>query len=565
ADTALRTADSGYLTRRLVDIAQEVIVLEEDCGTFDAYYIEARPDGSAKATLPERIAGRMSAGPIVDENTGEILVDRNDIIDEEMAERIAAAGVAQVPVRSPLICETRRGVCQMCYGRLPATGDVVEFGQAVGIIAAQSIGEPGTQLTMRTFHTGGVAGSDITSGLPRVEEIFEARVPKGVARLSEIDGLVELALDSEGRRLVDDPVRIVDRQEFREEYLLPEGVQLLVDDGDDVEAGMLMAATLPSLGYESNTEEGHEPEPVLEVVANVGGRVELGENLISIVWEDPEEREYMVPAAAELLITDGEQVRAGDRLTAGPKNPHDILSIQGTGELQQYMVNEVQQVYRSQGVGIHDKHIEIILRQMLRRVQVKSIGDSDFIPDQVVDKVQFQENCAKVLAEGGEPATAEPVLLGVTRASLRTDSFLAAAAFQETTRVLTQAALSGQHDYLQGLKENVIIGRLIPARLESTELVEEPETVALPGFDEIGAVEELVAAGWLEASDAAAGTPLTFGGGSEDLAASGFFVESESTLIGDEAGGETGSNGLGLADNADGGEGLPNFSLDGDE
>ena len=565
ADTALRTADSGYLTRRLVDIAQEVIVLEEDCGTFDAYYIEARPDGSSEATLPERIAGRMAAGPIVDENTGEILVDRNDIIDEEMAERIAAAGVAQVPVRSPLICETRRGVCQMCYGRLPATGDVVEFGQAVGIIAAQSIGEPGTQLTMRTFHTGGVAGSDITSGLPRVEEIFEARVPKGVARLSEIDGLVQLALDSEGRRLVDDPVRIVDRQEFREEYVLPEGVQLLVDDGDDVEAGMLMAATLPSLGYEADTEGGYEPEPVLEVVANVGGRVELGENLISIVWEDPEEREYMVPAASELLITDGEQVRAGDRLTAGPKNPHDILSIQGTGELQQYMVNEVQQVYRSQGVGIHDKHIEIILRQMLRRVQVKSIGDSDFIPDQVVDKVQFQENCAKVLAEGGEPATAEPVLLGVTRASLRTDSFLAAAAFQETTRVLTQAALSGQHDYLQGLKENVIIGRLIPARLESTELVEEPETVALPGFDEIGAVEELVAAGWLEAADVAAGTPLTFGGGSEDLAASGFFVESESSLIGDEAAGEPASGGLALAEDADEGQGLPNFSLDGDE
>ena len=565
ADTALRTADSGYLTRRLVDIAQEVIVLEEDCGTFDAYYIEARPDGSPEATLPERITGRMAAGPIVDENTGEILADRNDMIDEELAERIAAAGVAQVPVRSPLICETRRGVCQMCYGRLPATGYVVEFGQAVGIIAAQSIGEPGTQLTMRTFHTGGVAGSDITSGLPRVEEIFEARVPKGVARLSEIDGAVELALDSEGRRLVDDPIRIVDRQEFREEYVLPEGVQLLVDDGDDVEAGMLMAATLPSLGYEADTEEGYEPQPVLEVVANVGGRVELGENLISIVWEDPEEREYMVPAAAELLISHGDQVRAGDRLTAGPKNPHDILSIQGTGELQQYMVNEVQQVYRSQGVGIHDKHIEIILRQMLRRVQVKSIGDSDFIPDQVVDKVKFQENCAKVLAEGGEPATAEPVLLGVTRASLRTDSFLAAAAFQETTRVLTQAALSGQHDYLQGLKENVIIGRLIPARLESTELAEEPETVALPGFDEIGAVEELVAAGWLEASDAAAGTPLTFGGGSEELAASGFFVDGESTLIGGEDAGEAGSNGLGLGGDADGGDDLPNFSLDGDE
>ena len=566
ADTALRTADSGYLTRRLVDIAQEVIVLEEDCGTFDAYYIESRPDGTPEATLPERIAGRIAAAPIIDEATGEFLVDRNDMIDEAMAERITAAGVIQVPVRSPLICETRRGVCQMCYGRLPATGKVVELGQAVGIIAAQSIGEPGTQLTMRTFHTGGVAGSDITSGLPRVEEIFEARKPKGVAILSEIDGEVQLPLDSEGRRLVEEPVRIVDRQEFREEYLLPEGVQLLVDEGDEVEAGMLMAATLPTLGYETDKDETNESQPVLEVVANVGGRVELGDSLISIVWEDPEEREYPIPVGDELVASHGDMLKAGDRLTAGPKNPHDILSIQGTGELQQYMVNEVQQVYRSQGVGIHDKHVEIILRQMLRRVQVKSIGDSDFIPDQVVDKVQFQENCARVLAQGGEPATAEPVLLGVTRASLRTDSFLAAAAFQETTRVLTQAALSGQHDYLQGLKENVIIGRLIPARLDSTTLVEEPDILALPGFDEIGAVEELVAAGWLEPGDAVSGAAMTFGGGSEDLATSGFFVESESNLIGDdgdETGGST-ADALGLTGDENGTQDNSDLSLEGD-
>ena len=566
ADTALRTADSGYLTRRLVDIAQEVIVLEEDCGTFDAYYIESRPDGTPEATLPERIAGRIAAAPIIDEATGEFLVDRNDMIDEAMAERITAAGVIQVPVRSPLICETRRGVCQMCYGRLPATGKVVELGQAVGIIAAQSIGEPGTQLTMRTFHTGGVAGSDITSGLPRVEEIFEARKPKGVAILSEIEGEVQLPLDSEGRRLVEEPVRIVDRQEFREEYLLPEGVQLLVDEGDEVEAGMLMAATLPTLGYETDMDETSESQPVLEVVANVGGRVELGDSLISIVWEDPEEREYLIPVGDELVVSHGDMLKAGDRLTAGPKNPHDILSIQGTGELQQYMVNEVQQVYRSQGVGIHDKHVEIILRQMLRRVQVKSIGDSDFIPDQVVDKVQFQENCARVLAQGGEPATAEPVLLGVTRASLRTDSFLAAAAFQETTRVLTQAALSGQHDYLQGLKENVIIGRLIPARLDSTSLAEEPDILALPGFDEIGAVEELVAAGWLEPGDAVSGAAMTFGGGSEDLATSGFFVESESNLIGgdgDETGGST-ADALGLVGDETGKQDLSDFSLEGD-
>ena len=544
ADTALRTADSGYLTRRLVDIAQEVIILEEDCGTFDAYYIGTRPDGTVEATLPERIAGRMASAPIVDETTGEMLVDRNEMIDEAITERIVAAGVSEVAVRSPLVCEAPRGVCQMCYGRLPATGNVVEFGQAVGIIAAQSIGEPGTQLTMRTFHTGGVAGSDITSGLPRVEEIFEARVPKGVARLSEIDGEVRLPLDGEGRRLVDEAVRIVDRQEYREEYVLPDGVQLLVDDGDEVEAGMLMAATLPSLGYETDSGEEYQPQLIQEVVASVNGRVELEEGLLSIVWEDLEEREYLLPASLELLVKDGDQVKAGDRLTSGPKNPHDILSIQGTGELQQYMVNEVQQVYRSQGVGIHDKHIEIILRQMLRRVEVKSIGDSDFIPDQVVDKGVFQDNCGKVLAEGGEPATAEPVLLGITRASLRTDSFLAAASFQETTRVLTQAAVSGQHDYLRGLKENVIIGRLIPARVESTVLVEEPELPALAGFEEIGAVEELVAAGWLEAPEGVPSMQTAFGGNSESLASSGFFVEGESALIGAEEDEGTAEDGL---------------------
>ena len=531
-DTALNTANSGYMTRRLIDIAQEVIVAEEDCGTYDAYFVESRPNDPTGATLRERIVGRMAAGPVIDPATGEILVDRNEVIDDGVARRLVAAEIGQVPVRSPLICEARRGVCQMCYGNLPATGQMVEFGQAVGIIAAQSIGEPGTQLTMRTFHTGGVAGAaDITTGLPRVEEIFEARVPKGVARLSEIDGEVRLELDDEGRRLADAPVRVVDRQELREDYLLPDGVEVLVENGEEVEPGMLIAATLPSLNYEADTGEAYEPQPMAEVVANVGGRVEIGEDAISIVWEDVEEREYAVPAAAELLIYDGEVIKAGDRITAGPKNPHDILSIQGTSELQQYMVNEVQQVYRSQGVSIHDKHVEIILRQMLRRVQVKSIGDSDFIPDQIVDKVQFQENCAKVLAEGGEPATAEPVLLGVTRASLRTDSFLAAASFQETTRVLTQAAVSGAHDWLQGLKENVIIGRLIPARVESTVLEEEPEPEMLPDFDEMGEIGELITAGWLEAGEQSPvpGGGMGFGlmGGreSESLAPAGFSVD----------------------------------------
>ena len=560
-DTALNTANSGYMTRRLVDIAQEVIVLEEDCGTYDAYFIEPRPEGAPESTLPERIVGRFAAAPVLDESTGEILVDRNEIIDVGVAKRIVDYGVQCVPVRSPLVCEAKRGVCQMCYGRLPATDKIVEFGQAVGIIAAQSIGEPGTQLTMRTFHTGGVAGSDITSGLPRVEELFEARVPKGVALLSEIDGEVQLALDSEGRRLVDEPVRIVDRQEFREEYVLPEGVQLLVDDGDEVEAGMLLAATLPSLEYEAETGEDSDIQPIQEVVASVNGRVELDDGIVAIVWEDPEEREYPIPAAAELLVSDGDQVRAGDRLTEGVPPPHNpqnlagksgILEILGTKALQKHLIDEVQKVYRSQGVEIHDKHIEIILRQMMRRVQVKSIGDSDFIPDQVVDKIQFQENCGKVLAEGGEPATAELVLLGVTRASLRTDSFLAAASFQETTRVLTQAAVSGQHDYLQGLKENVIIGRLIPAKLESTLPPEEPETPALPNFDQMGEVQELVAAGWLESGEGNGGGPMVFGGNPESLTSSGFFVEAESSPVNGGADDGAQQGGLGLVVEADG-------------
>ncbi len=525
ADTALRTADSGYLTRRLVDIAQEVIVFEEDCDTYDAYMIGPRPDSEGD-TLAERIVGRTLAAAIVDPSTGEILADRNEIIDRDLAQRIDAAGVGQAPVRSPLICEARRGVCQKCYGELPATGELVEFGQAVGIIAAQSIGEPGTQLTMRTFHTGGVAGSDITTGLPRVEEIFEARIPKGVAQLSEIDGEVQITLDEDDRRLTDIPVRVVDRQEFQEEYPLPEGVQLLVDEGDVVEPGMLLAATLPSLSYEADTGEDYEPQPVTEVTANVGGRIELADDRIMVVWEDVEEREYYIPAAAELLVNDQSQVRAGDPLTAGPRNPHDILSIQGTEDLQRYLVDEVQQVYRSQGVAIHDKHIEIILRQMLRRVEVKSIGDSDFIPDQIVDRFEFQENCAKVLAEGGEPATAKPVLLGVTRASLRTNSFLAAASFQETTRVLTQAAVSGTHDWLQGLKENVIIGRLIPARVESD--IPEEETPAFPA--PIGAVE--LPPGWLEGDADAPYPGMPIAPGVDEANAAGFFEDAGSSING---------------------------------
>ena len=482
ADTALRTADSGYLTRRLIDIAQEVIALEEDCGTLDAYWVSAQTDDPLKSTLLQRIVGRLAAAPVPHPETGEILLERNQDISEETAQTLADAGVSEVPVRSPLTCEAHRGVCQFCYGRLPATGLLVENGQAVGIIAAQSIGEPGTQLTMRTFHTGGVAGTDITSGLPRVEELFEARVPKGAAILADIDSTVSLEPAEEGRRL-----RLVSHEEFREDYQMPGGAKLLVEEGEYVEPGMILAGTVPE--GEDGSEEA--AQPAQQIIANIGGRVELSADTVSIIWEDVDEREHIIPATARILVSDGDEIRAGDALTSGPLNPHDILHIRGKDELQRYLVDEVQQVYLAQGVGIHDKHIEIILRQMLRRVQVDSTGDSDFIPGQMVDKFEFQEKNAKVLAEGGEPATAKPILLGVTRASLRTDSFLSAASFQETTRVLTQAAVSGAQDWLLGLKENVIIGRLIPARVQ------------IPGMDQLLAPEpipelaELAPAGWL--------------------------------------------------------------------
>ncbi len=491
ADTALRTADSGYLTRRLIDIAQEVIILAEDCGTYDAYWVPRRPDDATGTSLPERILGRMAAAPVAHPETGEIIVDRNDLIDEVLAQEIGKAGITEVPVRSPMVCEAHRGVCQMCYGRLPATGMIVEDGQAVGIIAAQSIGEPGTQLTMRTFHTGGVAGLDITSGLPRVEELFEARVPKGAAILADIDGLVELENDEEGRRL-----RLVSREEFREDYPSLESSQIMVDEGETVEPGMVLAVVQNSLtGETSGDNPEGETEGPEQIVANVGGKVEITSDCISVVWEDVEVREHIIPASAYLLVGHGDEVKAGDALISGPLNPHDILHIRGKDDLQGYLVDQVQQVYQSQGVGIHDKHIEIILRQMLRRVSVESTGDSDFIPGQMVDKFAFQDHNAKVLAEGGEPATAKPVLLGVTRASLLTDSFLSAASFQETTRVLTQAAVSGAQDWLLGLKENVIIGRLIPARVDIPGMAELLKPQPIP---EMAAVSP---GGWLGVAD----------------------------------------------------------------
>ncbi len=474
ADTALRTADSGYLTRRLIDVAQDVIVLEHDCGTQSGIWFGEPSDKGVLESLRERMLGRWSATPTVDPKTGEIIVDRGEEIDEEKADRIEAAGIERVHVRSPLTCQAKLGICRLCYGRSLARGRLVEMGEAVGIVAAQSIGEPGTQLTMRTFHTGGVAGIDITSGLPRVEELFEARVPKGQAMISEIDGVVDIVREGESRH-----INVVSTEFYSDQYDLPRRVELLVAQDDAVDQGTVLARVKPPARRRTTkkkeaeekalTETGKETEAAeeTEIVARIAGRVVVeSPRRLLVVYEEREEREYPVGAAARVLVNSGDDVRAGQKLTEGSLNPQDILRIMGPEAVQLYLVEEVQKVYRSQGVNINDKHIETIVRQMLRKVRVDMPGDTDMLPGELVDRFEYEEINAKVLAEGGEPATAVPVLLGVTKASLSTRSFLAAASFQETTRVLTEAAVSGMTDRLMGLKENVIIGKLIPARAE---------------------------------------------------------------------------------------------------
>ena len=468
-DTALRTADSGYLTRRLVDVSQEVIVQETDCEFAEPFYVEPRPDDSNLGSLPDRILGRMAGDVIAHPESGEIIVDRNEMIDEELATKIRDAGIDRVPVRSPLTCQTRRGICQMCYGRLPATGKLVEIGQAVGVIAAQSIGEPGTQLTMRTFHTGGIAGSDITTGLPRVQELFEVRPPKGAGVLTHIDGAISIEEDPNGSRRI----RVTYDEEERHDYALPPGAIRLVERGEPVEEGKLLAVVLNTQSSATTDGEGEESaalantDVVNEIRSDFQGEAEVSADGVTVVWREEESRVYDVSSQMTLKVTDGQQVMAGDALVDGPLDLRELLDIRGLEGLQHYLVDEVQEVYRSQGVSIHDKHIEVILRQMLRRVQVETAGDTEFIPGDVVDKFRFQDQNAQVLAEGGEPATAKTLLLGVSKAALTTDSFLSKASFQETTKVLTMAAVASDRDWLRGLKENVIIGRLIPARLDS--------------------------------------------------------------------------------------------------
>ncbi|MGV8145253.1 MAG: DNA-directed RNA polymerase subunit beta' [Alkaliphilus sp.] len=385
ADTALRTADSGYLTRRLVDVSQDVIVRELDCQTDKGIQVFTFKDGNEiLEELYDRLVGRFALENITNPNTSEIIVEKNEMISEKLAKLIVSAGITTVDVRSVLSCKTKQGVCATCYGRNLATGEPIKIGEAVGIIAAQSIGEPGTQLTMRTFHTGGVAGKDITQGLPRVEELFEARKPKGMAIITEIAGTVKITIDKNKRDVI-------------------------------------------------------------------------------VTSDDHEAIEYSIPFSSVIKVKEGQYIESGDAITAGSINPHDILKVKGAVGVHEYIVKEVQRVYRQQGVDINDKHIEIITKQMLSRVRIEDSGDTGLLPGSLVSLLTLNRNNKEAEEQGLEIARYNNVLLGITKASLATDSFLSAASFQETTRVLTEAAIKGKEDALVGLKENVIIGKLIPA------------------------------------------------------------------------------------------------------
>ena len=383
-DTALRTADSGDLTRRLVDVSQDIIVREDDCGTTDGVWVTDIKNGNELIEgLAERLSGRFAAEDIKNPETGEIIVHRNELITDKMADAVVAAGITKAKIRTLLTCKAHQGVCAKCYGNDLAGKQIVNIGEAVGIIAAQSIGEPGTQLTMRTFHMGGLAGGDITQGLPRVEELFEARKPKGLAIISDIAGKVTI----------------------------------------------------------SDTKKKRE----------------------AIITNNEESKTYLIPFGSRLVVHDGDEIEAGDEITEGSIYPQDIMRIKGSEGVERYIVSEVQKVYRSQGVDINDRHIEAIIRQMLKKVKVEHGGDTTMLPGAMVDYLRFEEENKKAVEQGLRPAEGKRVLLGITKASLVTDSFLSAASFQETTRVLTEAAIKGKVDPLQGIKENVIIGKLIPA------------------------------------------------------------------------------------------------------
>ncbi|APH16912.1 DNA-directed RNA polymerase, beta' subunit [Clostridium sporogenes] len=412
ADTALKTADSGYLTRRLVDVSQDVIVRQEDCGTEEGYEVSEIKEGNEVIEpLVERLSGRYPSEDIIHPTTGEIIVKRNTYMNEDIAKKVSDAGIKKVKIRSVFTCKSKHGVCARCYGMNMGTSQKIHIGEAVGIVAAQSIGEPGTQLTMRTFHTGGVAGADITQGLPRVEELFEARKPKGLAIVSEVSGTVRMEETKKKRTII-----------------------VVTDDGEEVS--------------------------------------------------------YDIPFGSRIKVKNGDIISAGDEITEGSINPHDILRIKGVDGVKNYLLSEVQKVYRLQGVDINDKHLEVVIRQMTRKIKIEDSGDTELLPGTMIDVFDFEEANREILEKGGEPAVGRIALLGITKAALATDSFLSAASFQETTRVLTDAAIKGKIDPLLGLKENVIIGKLIPAgtgmtRYRSIQINTDDENIEEDSMDSI--------------------------------------------------------------------------------
>jgi len=477
ADTALRTADAGYLTRRLVDIAQDIIINEHDCGTHDGAYIR-RKDDVAGQSMSSRLYSRLLAERVIDPTTGEVIGEYNDVINQDLARKIAASGVPEVKVRSPLACELMHGICAKCYGLDLGRGTMVDLGSAVGIVAAQSIGEPGTQLTLRTFHTGGVASqgaSDITTGLPRVEEIFEARKqPKGEAVVAEISGTLHI---NQSEKYADIREVVIEHSELvSDEYSIPEEWKIAVKDETEVKAGEVLA-TLDDA----------------KIVAQHGGRVrvEKKDRKVFVSYDHTESASYDVPNTSRLLIKNNDKVEAGTPLTEGSLNPHRVLKIQGREACQMYLMTEVQKVYRSQGQNIHDKHFEVIIRKMMSKVQVTRPGDTKYLPGDPVDRLEIRRVNEQLLAEGKQPARFSEVLLGVTKASLSTDSFLSASSFQHTIKVLAGAAIGSTTDPLFGLKENVIIGKLIPAgtgfihgRFTEQGQGEEPEEPEQPEVSE---------------------------------------------------------------------------------
>lgn len=456
ADTALRTADAGYLTRRLVDVAQDVIINDEDCGTHNGITI-SRKDNVAKQSLAERLYGRVVAETVIDPETGEILAERNELLTKKVVRKITATAVEEVKVRSALTCELSHGICAQCYGMDLGRGDLVKVGQAVGIVAAQSIGEPGTQLTLRTFHTGGVAaGGDITTGLPRVEELFEARkAPKGEAVITELSGSLTIHLSD---KYSDMRIARVEHSEMISEgYDIPKGWTIAVEEESEVEAGDVIAFK----DEKTTITSQHSGKVRIEHPDDINESESFAKVIVS--YEQNEEKEYEIPSSAKLLVKDGQHVEAGDAITEGSQNPHSILRIKGRKACQMYILTEVQRVYRSQGQNINDKHFEVIISKMMSKAQISNPGDSDYLPGDLVNYLELKKVNDKLLEEGKQPAQFFDILLGITKASLNTDSFLSASSFQHTIKVLAGAAIAGAEDKLYGLKENVIIGKLIPA------------------------------------------------------------------------------------------------------